>query len=267
MRHPFRLASLAASAAACLLAAHASLAAPIVYTFETEDDLTTPLGHGQIVDPAFDVGPAEFGVVFNISSTQDGSDGHLGVTVFDSDLSGTLDPDLEVNTGNILILQNDDNPAQSGDFYDDPNDERNFNDRGTIVFDFLETVAPLSINIVDADGGFTGLLTLTDIAGRTRSYSVPENWTNEFPTLNGFGTLLLTDLLPQSGEGTGSDATAVEDAGFNDVAVVQLTVSLTGSGGIDDLVLDGVDGMNVPEPGAAVLLAASLAFLASRRQR
>ncbi|MEM9351502.1 MAG: hypothetical protein AAGA92_00670 [Planctomycetota bacterium] len=280
MRQHLKSASLKAAATLLLLPASAAIAAPIVYTFETEDDLTTPLLHGQIIDQAFDApGFSEFGNVFNVSSTQDGTDGHLGVTVFDSDLSGTADPDLEVGTGNILILQNDDDSARTGDFYDTPNDERDRADRGSIVFDFTETVAPLSINIVDANGGFGALVTMTDTVGRTRVYTIPEMWSNEVTSApNGFDTLLLTDLAPQDGEGAGGDATATEDLGFNEVAVVQLSVSFVGaagvggsgnalSGGIDDLVLDGVDGQNIPEPGAAVLLLGSILGLASRRRR
>lgn len=270
---------LATSAALILFSTSVSLGALVVYDFDTEDDLTTPLLHGQIVDPAFDVGAPENGNVFNISSTQDGSDGHLGVTVFDSDLTGTLDPDLEVGTGNILILQNDSHGGKTGDFYDNPNDEADLSDNGSIVFDFLETVAPLSIDIVDANGGFGAILTLTDFLGRTRTYTIPEKWSNEVPTLNGYDTLLLTTLAPQDGEGAGGSATAVEDAGFNEIAVVQLKMSFVGrvgvgggsggttSGGIDTLVLDGVDGQNVPEPASATLMIASLAGALLRRRR
>lgn len=263
-----------AAMSALMIAGGTAIAGPIVtYDFETEDDQVTPLAHGQIVDPAFDaIGFNEFGTIFNVSSTQDGSDGHLGVTVFDSDLSGTLDPDLEVGTGNILILQNDSHSSRTGDFYDNPNDEANLDDNGSIVFDFLFPLGPKSIDIVDANGGFGATLTLTDDNSLTRTYSIPEMWTTDVTTaLNGFQTLDLTTLAPQASEpnAAGGDATAVQDAGFDQSMVVKLRMAFHGSGGSGATTSGGIDNLvlEIPEPATAVLFTSLLACLGVFRRR
>lgn len=251
-----------------------ALAGPIVtYDFDTEDDLVTPLAHGQIVDPAFDApGFSEFGNIFNVSSTQDGSDGHLGVTVFDSDLAGTLDPDLEVGRGNILILQNDSHSSRTGDFYDNPNDEASLDDNGSIVFDFNFPVGPKSIDIVDGNGGFGATLTLTDSNNLTRTYTIPEKWTTDVTqALNGFQALDLTTLLPQASEpnAVGGDATAVEDAGFDETMVLQLRMAFTGSGGSGATTSGGIDNLviEIPEPATSLLLVSMLLGLGCSRRR
>ncbi len=255
----------------------ASASHAVVLDFEFEDDFVTPLVNGQIIDPFFDAVDLEFGNLVSISSRTIGSDGHLGVTVFDSDaadqLPNTQDPDLLVNRGNILILQNDGSSATSngvnGLQYDFPNDEKDFNDRGAIVFDFLNPVELLSIDMVDINGSAGATLTLTDADNRTRTYTVPEQWTTDVTNDPvGWQTLDLTTLLPQASEpnAAGGDATAVEDAGFDPLQVVKLDVAMTGSGrhpspsgAIDTLVF-------VPEPGSAVLAGLGLLTLAGRRR-
>ncbi len=100
-----------------LLLAAPRPAAALLFDFETEDDFVTAMQNGQIVDAAFDADPTpEYTSIFTITSRLIGTGGgHLGVTVFDSDsadqLPGTQDPDLLVELGNILILQNDDSPG------------------------------------------------------------------------------------------------------------------------------------------------------------
>ncbi|MEM9354068.1 MAG: PEP-CTERM sorting domain-containing protein [Planctomycetota bacterium] len=275
MRHSMKALRRPARAvlSACVLLSAATVhAGPVItYGFETEDDLVTPLSHGQIVDPAFDApGFSEFGTIFNVSSDVIGSDGHIGVTVFDSDLSGTLDPDLEVGTGNILILQNDDTPSRTGDFYDGPNDEANLNDAGSIIFDFLFPLEPLGITVVDANGGYFGTVTLTDENGLTRVYDIPSQWTTDVTVnLVGYQELDLTTLANQPSEplAAGGDATATEDAGYDPTRVVQLKFSLIGvqggtsSGGIDSLRL------RIPEPASALLVGLAACGLAARRRR
>jgi hypothetical protein len=269
----------AAAAVAFGLCLVSSPAAAVTLDFETEDDFVTPLINGQIVDPAFDGADLEFGNIVNVSSTQLGTAGHLGVTVFDSTPSGPNDPgpdpDLLVGLGNVLILQNDATPGTSVDgsvglIYDTPNDEKDFADRGAIVFDFLSPVFMQSIDIIDANGGYLADVVLIDSGGDSRTYSVPSMWTFDIsvcgascPPGDGWDTLDLTSLLPQVGEG-GPSTSVLEDAGFTASDVVRLEVQLVGSpssGGIDNL------SFTVPEPSTGVLLLAGLLLAMRRREK
>ena len=243
-------------------------ASPVVLDFETEDDFSTPLVNGQVVDLSFDTDDVEFGRLVSIRSKQLGQpDGHLGVTVFDSSSSGVnssgRDVDLLVNLGNILILQSAEFPVSSVDptyglRYETPDDEDRHWMRGSIVFDFIDPVELTSIVVIDADEGFRGDFVLTDDTGKTRSYVVPSDWTfdRSIDGPDGFQTLFLDSLAPQVGEG-GATATAVEDLGFDPTRVRQLEVQFNGSpgsGGLDNLVI-------VPEPSTIFL--ALLGFFAT----
>ncbi len=260
-------------AAALILSITTGQASAILLDFETEDDFVTPLINGQIIDAAFDGADLEFGNIVTISSTQIGPGGHLGVTVFDSDaadqLPNTQDPDLLVELGNILILQNDDSPNTANDTpeglrYTFPNDEATYNDRGSILFTFNNPSEMTSIDLVDVNGGVNMVVTLTDTNSKTRTYNVPSMWTTD-PTVSptGYQTLLLNTLADQPAEpnAAGGDATATEDLGFGPAAVVTLDIAIVGnspSGGIDNLVF-------IPEPSSLALL--SLAGLALLRRR
>ena len=157
-----------------------------------------------------------------------------GAAVFDSSPggpnAGSSDPDLLVNLGKLLILQ--ENPGQSvPGIFDLPDDAR-FG--GTFTFDFTGPVQLESIVLVDIDSGQPATVTLTDGAGATRRYSVPAHWTTDIASDGppGFGTLDLMTLAPQPG--FVGNATATETAGFDQTHVLRMTVQLTGSGAIDD---------------------------------
>ncbi len=273
-----------------ILFASGAAAAPITIDWSTEDDLTTPLVNGQSVSTFVDQQPTdtvfEFGNLFNLSTNQFGSDGHLGAAIFDSTPNGpnddggvqpvAEDPDLLVDRGNILILQNDDSPGSSIDptfglIFDVPNDERSADDDGSLVLDFLVPVELESIVLVDINGGVNVIVTMVDGDGRERVYDVPQKWTNDVTVAPvGFDTLMLNTLAPQDGEGSGGDATATEDPGFNPLDVHQLEVAFlanpgTSSGGIDDIVFTVV-----PEPSTWALSVIGAAFfcgLVKRRRR
>lgn len=245
----------------------AALVFPYTVDFSTEDDDVTPLVNGQAID-------TEFGILFTITSTVDGGgSGHLGPTIFDSDPtgpnSGGGDPDLLVDLGNILILQNDALPTQTvPGIFDEPDDEAQADDEGTIIFNFIDPVELLAIDLVDVNGGAAMLLTLTDSNGLSRVYDVPEKWTNDVTVApDGYDTLLLTSLLPQDGEGSGGDATAAEDALFDPTDVVELSVSIFGSGGIDNLVIGSLTTQEIPEPTSGLLLLTGLVAGMSYRRR
>ena len=222
--------------------------AAITLDFETEDDFTTPLVHGQDIST-----PPEFGNWVIISSS---GAGHLGPAIFDSTNGpfGT-DPDLNVGLGNILILQDSSSPTQTtSGIFDAPNDAAS---GGTIIFDFVSPAYLLSINLVDIDSGAQTTVTLTDGGGSTRVYNVPNDWTGEKSmTLAGWHTLDLTTLAPQPGPGTGGNATAT-DYGLNPSDVRRLEVQFSGSAGVDGLVF-------IPEPATMLLAGLGFAVLALR---
>jgi len=199
-------------------------------------------------------------VFFMLTASSDGSPAQ-GAAIFDSDPfgpnAGGSDPDLLVDLGNILILQNDSFSTQTvPGIYDTPNDEQ---DGGTIVFDFLFPVELLSLDLIDINGNGPVDVILQDGAGATRTYDVPMHWTFDIfaQGRDGYDTLDLTSLDPQTGEG-GGIATASQDALFDSLDVVRLTVIHSGSAGIDNLVF-------IPAPSAMILLVAGL--LTPRRRR
>jgi hypothetical protein len=199
--------------------------------FSTEDDFTTPLANGQDISV-----PAEFGKIVSIS----GSGPNGGPAIFDSTQGGpnafSQDPDLLMNTGNVLILQNDNNPLVTQQttpgIFDLPNDDP---EGGTLAFTFSSPVAPMSLRLVDADiDGVPNVVVLTDTSGRSRTYLIPNDWTGD-RMLNqpGMGTLDLMTMAPQLGYG--STTTASEVAGFDVTSVTVIEVNMAGSGGVDDL--------------------------------
>lgn len=206
-----------------------------VLDFGTDDD-GAAMPHGALVDLEYDGN----GSVFPIEITGSvNSSGQNTLAIFDSTNgpSGT-DPDLLVGKGNILILQSETNltqcPPNSG-VYCSHNDD---GEGGAITFTFGVPANPSSIVLIDQDltNVVGSSVVLTDVNGKTRTYSVPRNWTGDrvedFPEL-GWKVLDLTTLANQPG--FAAPATASEQVGFNPNVVVTLTVTFSGSGGIDDL--------------------------------
>ena len=181
------------------------------------DDNGLATGNGQIID-------IEFFTHFTLTSPDTGIS-HLGPTLFDSDPLGPnaagTDPDLLVNLGNVLILQNSALPNNDGFFFETPNDEANFEPTGsgTLVFDFTAPVLLQSIDLIDINGGAFVDLVLTDGGGLTRTYNVFEMWSHDIfdtPAAMGYDTLDFTTLAAQVGEG-GGQAPASQMAGFDPV--------------------------------------------------
>ncbi len=197
----------------------------VALNLEKDDDLfVSRLVNGQHID-------TEFGTRVTITSAGP----NAGAGIFDSTPGGpndpSQDPDLLVNSGNLLILQTENFPPDADDIFPRPNDDE---DGGTLSFSFLSPVEARSLRLVDIDAGPTSSVMLSDSSGRRRTYSVPGNWTGD-RTLSqpGQGTLDLVTLAPQPG--FGSTATAAQDAGFDAAAVVRIDVLLGGSGGVDDV--------------------------------
>jgi hypothetical protein len=193
--------------------------------FETEDDDTTALVDGQDITT-----PPEFGEVMSVL----GTGANNGAAIFDSTVGGpndpSQDPDLLINQGNLLILQNDAAPASVGGIFPNPNDDE---DGGQFAFGFVRWVQPITIDLVDIDGTPNEgvILVETDFSGLTRTFTVPPDWTGN----GGVGTLDLQSLAAQPG--FASIATAVEDPGFDPNAVVGMTIDMGGSGALDNLAL------------------------------
>ena len=230
--------------------ASAASAQTFCLDFTTEDDFVTALANGQVID-------TEFGNLLTLSST-----GGSGLSVFDSTPggvnAGAEDKDLLVGLGNLLIIQDSNEPDITGGFFDTPDDDAG---NGTITFDFLAPVQMPSIDLVDIDSSVMITVTLTDGEGDTRTYDVPNGWTFDIqanPASDGFATLDLTSLAPQAGE-TAVLATATEDASFDLAGVVSMEVASTGSFAVDNVKF-------VPTPAAAALLTAA-GLLSFRRRR
>jgi len=200
--------------------------------FNTDDE-GNPMVHGAKVDTEFNGGP-NFPVT--ITSTVNNSGLNTAAILNSSTGPAMQDPDLLVSKGNILIMENDADlvecPPNSG-VYCSHNDDEN---GGTLRFAFNVPVSPFDIVLIDIDATDPGSsVVLTDVNGKTRTFTVPTNWTGDRITNGppGYRTLSFVTLANQPG--FASIATGAEQAGFNPTAVLQIDVHLGGSGAIDDL--------------------------------
>ena len=116
----------------------------------------TPYTHGEIFNtqwPGISVS-----AVANISY----AGGVDTVIVFDSDLTGTADPDLEVGVGNMLIIAENVVDANNDGLIDDPDDNQN---GGLMVFEFDDLVRINSFDFVDQDQNNLPTVTAFDASG------------------------------------------------------------------------------------------------------
>ncbi|MEM0983689.1 MAG: hypothetical protein AAGI17_07060 [Planctomycetota bacterium] len=224
-------------------------------------------GNGDPFVNGEEVGPQDLFPPFLSINGFDASNNAAPLSIFDTDPAGPNagggDPDLLVGLGNALILQNRGLLDQTVPGIFDTADDTAAG--GTISIDLVGTFRLLSIDLIDMNGGNGGTVTLTDSNGLTRVYDVPAEWTNDISTAgpDGFGTLDLTTLADQdTSDSPGVFATASEDAGFSAGSVVALDVFFVGSGGIDNIRIEGI----VPTPGAAAIFGIA-GLTATRRRR
>jgi hypothetical protein len=189
---------------------------------------------------------------------------HIGLAAFDSTSGGVNstggDPDLLVDSGMIMIVQNNNYPVQTTPgIFDTPNDDEM---GGQFFFDFSQNVTLLTLDLIDINGDGMTVVTLTDTSNRTRTYNVPDDFTGDIDQGDvGIGPLDLTTLLSQNGVGPGNPAATVsQDLGFNANQVISMSVTFNGSAGIDNVTF-------VPEPSTGLLVAMGLFGLASNRLR
>lgn len=161
-----------------------------------------------------------------------------GLGIFDTTIGGpndpSQDPDLLVDTKNVLILQTENYPPDANDVFPMPNDDV---DGGVFSFAFAHPAEARSLRLIDIDAGDRDtVVTLTDSSGRQRIYTVPRNWTGDLRLGQpGQRPLALTTLAPQPG--FGSIATATEQPNFDPTDVTLIDVEMNGSGALDDLVV------------------------------
>ncbi len=211
-------------------------------------------------------GPFQYvfpGVTVDVTADTPPPGNHLGLAAFDSDPAGPnnagADPDLLVDTGKILILQNNLFAGMTGPNFTVPNDDE---DGGQFFFDFDTGITLTSIGLIDVNQSGMMTLILRDSGIGTRTYSVPDGWNGDVDQdpLKGYQDLDLTTLVNQIGIGNGLPATALDLNGFVASDVVQLEITFGGSAAVDNLVF-------VPEPGTALLVGLGLLAMGVQRTR
>lgn len=200
----------------------------VVIDFEDQADIpggSEPLDNGQVIDDG------EFGGDSFIN-TITGTGFNNGPAIYDTTPGVNLDdPDLWVDQGNALILQQKHYPEQDPPgYFARPNDAA---EGGTIDIALNCHVRMQSVDLIDvcADDGEGVVVTLYNSNSRTRTFIVPAGWTS--PGDGGVETLLLDTLDDQTKNGV--TATAEEDDGFDPNRIDRITFEWDGSGAVDNL--------------------------------
>jgi hypothetical protein len=114
------------------------------------------LTHGEVVSTQF---VASHGVMISVIANNNKPNASL---VFDTNLSGTADPDLEVGMGNAIVIPDNLTDNNNDGFADSPNDSWA---GGEVTFDFTTDRDLNSFTFIDKDGGQPGTATAYDANG------------------------------------------------------------------------------------------------------
>jgi len=231
-------ASLVISAVLCL-GANTALAAVIDFN---------SLVHGEIVT-------TQFAPTVTISAVNPNRPHDLAI-IFDSQETGTADPDLEgppwaggnlapgTVLGNLLIIAENDVDANNDDLIDNPDDE-GARPAGSLIFEFGQAIGVFGFDIVDIEGSIQEASTIEFFSGNTLLTTV------SFADFVTAGPLF--DPTVVFGNNTANRIIPLVDQQLGIVPFDKVILNLGGSSAIDNLI--------VPEPSTFFLGAIALATL------
>lgn len=152
------------------------------------------LDNGEEVNTQYTLSGVTISAVSNNTSS-----GYNKVIVFDTDLSGTQDPDLEINVGNVLIFPENVNDGNNDGLIDNPDDDVY---GGTVTLAFSSARDIVSFDFYDKDGGQSGWAKAYDANNNViASASIPNmgNASIQTITLNAQGATKLVIYYYDSG--------------------------------------------------------------------
>ena len=204
-----------------------------IFDFESDDSTGALQPNGAPADEL-----TRFGRSIRITSR---GANQFGPALFDSSPNGPNasggDPDLLVDRGNLLILQETPQLTPAG-LYASPNDaERG----GTLRIELVREARPRSVVLVDIGPNLPAedvLVRLIDTQGLRRLVTVPGGFTADGAAdISRAARVLRLDTLDAQ-PGESATATTVEEPGFDEHRVVAIEFELNASGAVDDLVVE-----------------------------
>lgn len=157
------------------------------------------LSHGEVIDNQFSADGITITANSNGSYTDE-------LIIFDTDLSGTRDSDLEVDEGNILIFPENTTDNNNDGIYDLPDDQA-VGGAITLTFNIARTVK--SFKFIDSENN----------QGRAKCYDANNN-------------LLSTTNIANAGDAS------VQTVNVNTTGVKKMVITFTTSGGVTDFKFD-----------------------------
>ncbi len=213
------------------------------------------LAHGEIVT-------TQFAPTVTISAVNPNRPHDLAI-IFDSEETGTADPDLEgppwaggnlapgTVLGKLLIIAENDVDANNDNLIDSPDDEGS-RPAGSLIFEFGQAVGVFGFDIIDIEGSIQEASTIEFFSGNTLLTTV------SFADFVAAGPLF--DPTVVFGNNTANRISPLVDQQLGIVPFDKVVMNLGGSSAIDNII--------VPEPSTFVLGAIALTmFLVGRSRR